>query len=451
MSRLAAGVGWALLGGFLLLEFGRPLLLRWVVVAGLPWLAGAILLRYGDFSVLTGSVRRALDSRAPRVATVILAGVLFAAVYLFGTAALVLLLTWAGVAVLALGTAGRDDWLRGALVNGTTLSVSLLVVGAALEATLRLPPVAEQWGAPSERQRAAQRYDGLWRTNMFGFRSEHEQVGRDPGTLRVLALGDSYTWGTLIADGDSTWPGRLERLLQDRRPEADVEVINMASQGYTTANEAELLRRLGWQFEPDLVIIQFFINDTFRSGPDLEHESGIDVFGWHNLLPYKFRQGRIRDSVLRRFLVRRFNRLVGEPVGQRMYPFYDESYEGWRQFRAALEEIGRAAAERETPVVFMLYPSLLPGSWTGETHPHAPLHRKVARAARDSGFRVLDLTPAFGARTRDPRQWWVRPYDAHPSAEAHALAARELARFLRDANLVRRAAASGGKDPTGPP
>ena len=41
--------------------------------------------------------------------------------------------------------------------------------------------------------------------------SRHERVERSPGGVRVVAGGDSFTWGDKIANSDSTWPPPLEK------------------------------------------------------------------------------------------------------------------------------------------------------------------------------------------------------------------------------------------------
>jgi hypothetical protein len=55
----------------------------------------------------------------------------------------------------------------------------------------------------------------------------------------VIVVGDSFTWGDKVADIRDTWPYVLEQNLN--RSGATVEVISLATPGYTTVNEAEAL------------------------------------------------------------------------------------------------------------------------------------------------------------------------------------------------------------------
>ena len=67
------------------------------------------------------------------------------------------------------------------------------------------------------------------------------------GRIDEGAVRDAYRrWAPVY---DHTF-GRITR--QGRRNA--VEVINTALPGNTTANEAEFLDRIGWQFDPDLIV-----------------------------------------------------------------------------------------------------------------------------------------------------------------------------------------------------
>lgn len=102
-----------------------------------------------------------------------------------------------------------------------------------------------------------------WRTdvaiNSGGFRDREFEPGRNAGVLRIVALGDSITFGNGLALAD-TWPKQLERLLVDGGRRS--EVLNLGVGGYDTLQEAVLLDRLGLRYEPDVVVVCFCVNDV---------------------------------------------------------------------------------------------------------------------------------------------------------------------------------------------
>jgi len=91
-----------------------------------------------------------------------------------------------------------------------------------------------------------------------------EDGDRDRAALRILALGDSQTFGFGVRDGE-TYAAVLERLLRERtgRP---VEVLNAGVPGYGTADQRNFLVSRWEALRPDIVILQFLpVNDFVES------------------------------------------------------------------------------------------------------------------------------------------------------------------------------------------
>lgn len=428
--RAGAWLAWLTLGLLLFVYFRDPLVLGWIGLVGVPWLAGALLLAAGDGRVLRDTAEAALRDRRAGLSAVALVAVLALCVPIFSVAAALFAATWMAALLLALAATGRARLLERLVTGGVAAVLGVGAVVLVLEGALRQPWLARSLEVPPANPAWEERYEGLWRENLFGFRSPYESVGKDPGTFRVLALGDSFTWGDRVADPDSTWPALLEASLERRWPDRVVQVVNMGQRGWTTRNEAELLRRLGWQLEPDLVLVQFNVNDALPSGPDFRRQGPKEALSWIGLLPVRFREGAVRNSVLLRFVEQRVNALAGYSARSAYSPFYRDGSEGWAQVREALRDIAEGARRHDVPVLLLVYPHLLPGPWTAETHPHRALHEKVVAAARAAGLRTLDLTPEFARAAGDGREWWATYYDAHPGGRANALVARELAARL---------------------
>jgi lysophospholipase L1-like esterase len=258
-------------------------------------------------------------------------------------------------------------------------------------------------------------------------------VAKPPGTFRIVTLGDSYTWGDKIALTEDTWPARLESILEAGARDVDIEVVNLAEAGFTTANEVELMSRLGWQFGPDLVLIQFLVNDAFPSWPGLGRVGSAEVFGSYRLLPARFAGAAAGRSALVAYLEKELNALLQDVDYE---PLYEEDAEGWAQLQAAIRQLGRDAADRSVPVVMLLMPRFVPGVWTAESHPDRTIHERVASAATRAGLRVLDVTRGFGAGGIRGEDWWATPYDGHPNEAAHAIIAEQVARFVADSDVM---------------
>jgi len=122
-------------------------------------------------------------------------------------------------------------------------------------------------------------------TNSQHLRSEHvgETVGvKQPGTIRIVCLGDSVTFGFRVpvvwpdrpTEYDPGWlpfPMLLEKELRAANPEQKIEVVTMAVPGYTSHQGLAWLRRDIDDLQPDLLIASFGWNDaSFSDVPDRE-------------------------------------------------------------------------------------------------------------------------------------------------------------------------------------
>ena len=79
------------------------------------------------------------------------------------------------------------------------------------------------------------------------------------GELRVLLTGDSSIYGWGVRDHE-TYAVFLEKELK-RRFQRSIEVINMGVPGYSTEQSIRLLDKVGWSYEPDLVIVSNIFSD----------------------------------------------------------------------------------------------------------------------------------------------------------------------------------------------
>jgi len=150
------------------------------------------------------------------------------------------------VSALALGGAASVRWFL-----TTQWKALILMVGLA---------VATELVARRVEPRLVGRVYNGWYTagypidlNEEGFRGPIPAVPKPAGTTRILALGDSVTFGTGVAR-DSTWPARLEERLRGR---ADVrlEAVNTGMAGADLAQVERALRKRWSAYDPDVAVL----------------------------------------------------------------------------------------------------------------------------------------------------------------------------------------------------
>ena len=69
------------------------------------------------------------------------------------------------------------------------------------------------------------------------FRKPLPETPKTNNRLRIIVLGDSFTWGDKLANHEDLWTSVLERNLQQDINDKDIEVVNLGLKGFTTVNE----------------------------------------------------------------------------------------------------------------------------------------------------------------------------------------------------------------------
>ena len=96
-------------------------------------------------------------------------------------------------------------------------------------------------------------------TNSLGLRGRREYDERkEPGGLRIMVLGDSFTFGDEVSDNET-----FSHYLGEMLPGA--EVMNFGMHGYGHDQMLILYREVGRRFQPDIVVIGFVYPDVYRN------------------------------------------------------------------------------------------------------------------------------------------------------------------------------------------
>ena len=243
------------------------------------------------------------------------------------------------------------------------------------------------------------------RTNRLGMRGP--EVGAKPaGVRRILALGDSITFGWMV-DENQAWPARLAQML-DAGP-GRFEVLNLAVSGYSSRDETNLLLQRAPGLSPDLVIVGYCLND-----PENEPVQPLSAF--------YARPAWWQHSNLLRLLWKGIWLLRIERYGGGDYFLYLHRYPpAWQTVTNSFARLGQWSRELHVPVMVAIFPDL---SRPAAGYPYAVVHDQVAAAARAAGLDVLDLRPAYDAEPRELTR--ISAADAHPSPLGHQLAARAI-------------------------
>lgn len=314
---------------------------------------------------------------------------------------------------------------------------------------------------PVRGQRLSANYDGWFagvpvHTNRLGFRSDRDfDLEKGPNTFRVVVLGDSVTFGHGAVHD---YPSLLESLLKAWRPQVDWQVWNLGVPGYNTGQELAHLLEVGPTYQPDLVVVGFFINDIIGNEPvtspglvrrEANRALALLQRHWYSVELYKrvmltamWRLSGTESSRLRFENLESEERLltdvatIAEAKGQRLTPFTrvsDDEVEGhacpggmqpsqadvdqmqtrpdWPQFLSAVQQFQDLNRQGTYRIVFFLnlVPPVCPDGdffYDGKATENAFFTRLFG-----DGVPTVSAYPAFLR---------VRPSEM-PLAEAHAI------------------------------
>ena len=273
--------------------------------------------------------------------------------------------------------------------------------------------------------------------NSMGLRYPESITEKPAGQWRLLVVGDSVSF---------PWNGFVGLLRDElRREDPRQLVINAAVHGYTTYQERRFLERDLMRLRPDLVVVQYCVNDNFRflhritskgrrlmtleAKNELFPEGG-GLAGWlsrNSYLAYAVRKALFAaaQDAGRELWKHRFARTAWE----------EDAWRAQEENFAAMVKVVRAAGARlvvfAVPHEFQLDPELRAEHGDRVIFPQRQLAKICARLE----VPFLDPFDEF-AKAREQRLYTDH---LHLSEAGHRLAARRLLAFLRRRGLVRRA------------
>jgi lysophospholipase L1-like esterase len=288
--------------------------------------------------------------------------------------------------------------------------------------------------------------------NSHGHRDVEVTLKKPAGVFRILVLGDSFTVGSNVRQ-EEAYPEVLERGLK-REYGPDIEVVNAAVGGWDPLQYAQYFEHYGVQFEPDLILVGFFVgNDTFS--PLIRIEQSYQPVRGHLVTPEAASRRLIRPQVflydhshLARLLLNRgplattsfirkqcddFTEQYLAIQKERMQNHLADSARQRAGAQIAVNQIGRIKdiAGKSSPVMVALLPDenqvnpelqkrLLDPEQKSKYDFKMPQSMLIGMF-RDIGLPTIDLLPAFLA---DRRCLYMN--ETHWTPEGHELAASAI-------------------------
>jgi hypothetical protein len=330
------------------------------------------------------------------------------------------------------------------------------------------------------------RFDGKPRfpvsINSSGLLEREYPLEKPAGVRRVVVLADSFG-GDFGVPFEALFTKVAEARANAGHRAVRYEVINAGVSGYGTAQELVMLRSVGWSYEPDVVVLSFYMNDVgdnddgYARRPRFSLEDGRLVsqapvagvaeieslpatrfLNAHSRLFRFVREKLVRGAATRALLARLD--LINPTVLEA-----DAAYRGWlaiflrdgdpnaerewrltkaliRQLRDEVMARGARFAVMIIPMEGQVYPERFPTFWR-QYYPdrdydlEKPDRALVEFLARER-IPALDLLPTLRAHAARGDADLYRPGDIHWTPKAHAIAGAALTEFLEREGLLGR-------------
>ena len=242
--------------------------------------------------------------------------------------------------------------------------------------------------------------------NSDGFRDKDYPVDRND-KYRIIFLGDSLTFGWGVKE-EETFATLLEEDLDTKNP---TEVINFGTGNYNTEQEVNLFLEKGLKYNPDKVVLFYFINDA-EITPE---KSGLWFLGYSQFISFYW--SRI-NSLLNNFLPSKSFQEYYESL-------YDEGQQGWINSRKAIIQLRDICESKGIQFQVVLLPELHDVNNEIFTN----VYDNLSLFLEENNIEYMNLAKLF---ENHPNQieLWVSYDDAHPNNIAHRKIAEATSEFI---------------------
>jgi len=256
--------------------------------------------------------------------------------------------------------------------------------------------------------------------NNLGYRDREHMVEKDKRTLRILLIGDSFTFGAGIKNPENRFGNLLENGLNSSSSNVQYEVINAGMRDTHTLHHIDALNRL-LVYDPDYVLLIYVFNDINH----VQKESRSVITDMHSPL------GRIHPL---RLLVKNshFFEQIFIRLRKMFYLFQANQFEADAYSKpklldkhlAALYRLFKNCQKRGIPA------RLIPFDITVQLHPKfAQRYRTFVEKLGARGILTWSLSTTFKGHSF--KDLVVNGLDSHPNELANRLIADSMLQLFK--------------------
>jgi lysophospholipase L1-like esterase len=285
--------------------------------------------------------------------------------------------------------------------------------------------------------------DGFATINALGLRGPLPEMPKPKGMVRILAIGDSTTFGWGVND-DGTYPAQLAGDLNRAFPDRQIDIVNGGVGAYDLKHEVRLLRHFAPILQPDIVLVGPYWNDLpfekitpeGQPIPGAGSEMPAGPSGGGPSKPFRIGNNPSKlNQILRQsrllYIMRRVylatiapTKEASNTVRWEMAVLNGEHTQAidnaWQDVAGSLNEIADMGKSDGFSVGMLIIPVR---AQVENSYPHAEYQDRLRSIAASLGIFVVDPLPDFLAQPPSRKEFFI-PYDRiHFSAEGNKILA----------------------------
>jgi len=262
--------------------------------------------------------------------------------------------------------------------------------------------------------------------NSDGFRGPEYPTTKPAGTFRIIMLGDSETFSYMLAQNE-TLAVQLENLLNKNSPSIHYEVFNFGVEGYSTFQEMEMLKTKGLKYNPDLIILNYVLNDPEPG----EYYFEKTFFMRHSALVRYF-SCRIKKAMIKK----ERKKLNIKSEIDHYYYYHQPKY--FIPVKNTILEMSQIARNQGNKLVVVVFPtsSVMVKDFK-ENYPYRALHELI-KSIKSDNLIFVDLLDEFNRLNMSPQDVAINyVYDeSHKNAAALKVSASYIYGILKSHRLI---------------
>jgi hypothetical protein len=284
---------------------------------------------------------------------------------------------------------------------------------------------------------------GLVHINSVGWRGREFSPDKPQGTVRILGIGDSFTFGRAVDDGD-IFLAKLEQMLNGDGG-SRYEAINAGHENVNTFKELRYFKeREMMKLNPDAVVLGFTVHNDAQ---EVKNRVLFRRYKRQASLLLRIKESNqaeeLADSIhLVRILRSGIEWAYKDELTDIYYNIvlnnYDEGSRSWEKCRSALLGFHEICRANNTPLIFVLFPVYtreLNQTYRDYPEDFKRVHEQLKSVfAGKDGVVIVDLLDDLAASGHTIQEIRVAG-DGHPNKVWHEIVARRLYETIKGMSL----------------